>query len=174
MSGQTLRGWMIAEGLWTDRRHRLPSPHQPRQRRECLGELVQIDGSEYAWFEDRGPARTSSFSIILISTAGSVLSTGRLPANHPVSQPNPIAVVGGHGILGGSLRGSDLPGDLVGGLGGLVGEVFTPPATTAKPLPASPRAASIVAFSASRLVCHCQRTWWSGEVPGCSTASIDD
>ena len=101
-----------------------PSPHQPRQRRECLGELVQIDGSEYAWFEDRGPARTSSFSIILISTAGSVLSTGRLPANHPVSQPNPIAVVGGHGILGGSLRGSDLPGDLVGGLGGLVGEVL--------------------------------------------------
>ena len=87
ISRETLRGWMIAEGLWTDRRHRLPSPHQPRRRRECLGELVQIDGSEHAWFEDRGPARTSSFSIIyvgfLISTAGSVLSTGRLPANHP-------------------------------------------------------------------------------------------
>jgi hypothetical protein len=30
-----------------------PSPHQPRRRRECLGELVQIDGSEHAWFEDR-------------------------------------------------------------------------------------------------------------------------
>jgi hypothetical protein len=27
-------------------------------RRECLGELVQIDGSEHAWFEDRGPACT--------------------------------------------------------------------------------------------------------------------
>ena len=51
---ETLRGWMIADGLWTDRRHRLPSPHQPRRRRECLGELVQIDGSEHAWFEDRG------------------------------------------------------------------------------------------------------------------------
>ena len=49
-----LRGWMIADGLWTDRRHRLPSPHQPRRRRDCLGELVQIDGSEHAWFEDRG------------------------------------------------------------------------------------------------------------------------
>ena len=50
---ETLRQWMMADGLWIDRRHRLPSPHQPRRRRECLGELVQIDGSEHAWFEDR-------------------------------------------------------------------------------------------------------------------------
>jgi len=54
ISRETLRGWMIADGLWTDRRHRAPSPHQPRRRRECLGELVQIDGSEHAWFENRG------------------------------------------------------------------------------------------------------------------------
>src|SRR4249920_1876871 len=54
VSRETLRGWMIADGVWQDRRHRLPSPHQPRRRRECLGELVQIDGSEHAWFEDRG------------------------------------------------------------------------------------------------------------------------
>jgi hypothetical protein len=46
-----------ADGLWIDRRHRLPFPHQ-RRRRECLGELVQIDGSEHAWFEDRGPVCT--------------------------------------------------------------------------------------------------------------------
>src|SRR6201982_755829 len=57
-SRETLRGWMIADGLWRDRRHRLPSPHQPRRRRDCLGELVQIDGSEHAWFEDRGPPCT--------------------------------------------------------------------------------------------------------------------
>src|SRR3954462_7184719 len=54
ISRETLRGWMIAVGLWIDRRHRLPSPHQPRRRRDCLGELVQIDGSEHAWFENRG------------------------------------------------------------------------------------------------------------------------
>jgi hypothetical protein len=53
ISRETLRGWMIAAGLWIDRRHRLPSPHQPRRRRDCCGELVQIDGSEHAWFEDR-------------------------------------------------------------------------------------------------------------------------
>jgi len=29
--------------------------HQPRLRREAYGELVQIDGSEHRWFEDRGP-----------------------------------------------------------------------------------------------------------------------
>ncbi len=55
---ETLRQWMMADGLWIDRRHRLPSPHQPRRRRDCLGELVQIDGSEHAWFEDRGATCT--------------------------------------------------------------------------------------------------------------------
>ena len=37
ISRETLRGWMIAAGLWVDRRHRLPSPHQPRRRRDCFG-----------------------------------------------------------------------------------------------------------------------------------------
>jgi hypothetical protein len=55
---ETLRQWMMADGLWIDRRHRLPSPHQPRRRRACLGELVQIDGSEHAWFETRGATCT--------------------------------------------------------------------------------------------------------------------
>ena len=32
--------------------------HQPRSRRECVGELVQIDGCEHWWFEDRGPQCT--------------------------------------------------------------------------------------------------------------------
>jgi hypothetical protein len=55
ISHETLRVWMIADGLWIDPRHRLHSPHQPRRRRECVGELVQIDGSERTWFEDRAP-----------------------------------------------------------------------------------------------------------------------
>ena len=58
VSRETLRGWMIADGLWQDHRHRVASPHQPRRRRDCLGELVQIDGSEHVWFEDRGPPCT--------------------------------------------------------------------------------------------------------------------
>lgn len=59
VSHETLRGWMIADGLWVDRRHRVSSPHRPRRRRDCLGELVQIDGSEHAWFKARGETCTS-------------------------------------------------------------------------------------------------------------------
>lgn len=56
-SSETLRKWMIAEGLWRDRKQR-KRLHQPRPRRECVGELVQVDGSEHWWFEDRGPQCT--------------------------------------------------------------------------------------------------------------------
>jgi hypothetical protein len=49
---------VIADGFWIDRRHRLAPPHQPRRRQGCLGELVQIDGSEHAWFETRGETCT--------------------------------------------------------------------------------------------------------------------
>jgi hypothetical protein len=49
---------MIADGLWVDRKQRLKRVHQPRSRRECVGELVQIDGCEHWWFEDRGPQCT--------------------------------------------------------------------------------------------------------------------
>src|SRR5215469_16577962 len=37
---ETLRQWMIAAGLWRDRKQR-KRIHQPRPRRECVGELVQ-------------------------------------------------------------------------------------------------------------------------------------
>src|SRR5712671_1409305 len=55
---ETLRQWMIDAGLWVRRKDRLKRVHQPRARRDCLGELVQIDGSEHWWFEDRGPQST--------------------------------------------------------------------------------------------------------------------
>jgi transposase len=58
VSRETLRQWMMAEGLWADRKARTKPIHQPRGRRECLGELVQIDGSRHWWFEDRGPPCT--------------------------------------------------------------------------------------------------------------------
>src|SRR5271169_6759640 len=57
-SSETLRKWMIADGLWLDRKQRAKRVHQPRHRRECVGELVQVDGSEHWWFEDRGPQCT--------------------------------------------------------------------------------------------------------------------
>ena len=57
-SNETLRKWMIEDGLWLDRRQRQKRVHQPRPRRECVGELVQVDGSEHWWFEERGPQCT--------------------------------------------------------------------------------------------------------------------
>jgi hypothetical protein len=54
VSRETLRNWMRADGLWLSRKDRTPAPHQPRYRRECFGELVQIDGSDHDWFEGRG------------------------------------------------------------------------------------------------------------------------
>ena len=55
VSCETLRKWMIEEGLWLDRRRRLPPVHQPRNRRSRIGELIQIDGSDHDWFEGRAP-----------------------------------------------------------------------------------------------------------------------
>lgn len=55
VSIETVRTWMIETGLWIPRARRSGLPHQPRDRRSCLGELVQIDGCEHAWFESRGP-----------------------------------------------------------------------------------------------------------------------
>ena len=55
VSRETLRGWMVEAGVWLSRKQRRTF-HQPRLRREAFGELVQIDGSNHRWFEDRGPA----------------------------------------------------------------------------------------------------------------------
>ncbi len=58
LSRETLRRWLIEAGIWKDRKQRAKPVHQPRYRRDCLGELIQIDGSEHHWFEHRGPECT--------------------------------------------------------------------------------------------------------------------
>jgi len=52
LSVETLRHWMIEDGLWVPRADRAPRIHQPRRRRPCRGELIQIDGSDHEWFEE--------------------------------------------------------------------------------------------------------------------------
>ena len=58
LSVETLRAWMIADGLWRAKARRTVRVHQSRPRRECVGDLVQIDGSPHDWFEGRAPACT--------------------------------------------------------------------------------------------------------------------
>ncbi len=50
----TTRKLMILNGVWDAHRKKRPVVHQQRKRRARRGELVQIDGSPHAWFEDRG------------------------------------------------------------------------------------------------------------------------
>jgi transposase len=70
LSRESVRRIMIEEGIWKPKKVRRPQIHQMRERRACFGELVQIDGSDHAWFEERGPRCTL---IVFIDDA-----TGRL------------------------------------------------------------------------------------------------
>lgn len=52
VSKETLRGWLLEEGLWE--RQRKGRPHrQWRERKFYFGEMVQMDGSHHDWFEGR-------------------------------------------------------------------------------------------------------------------------
>ncbi len=77
VSRETLRKWMVEAGVWLSRKQRR-SFHQPRLRRECRGELVQIDGSEHRWFEGRGEPCTL---LVFIDDATSSLMQLRFVAS---------------------------------------------------------------------------------------------
>ena len=53
LSDESVRKFMIEEGLWKPRRAKKTAVHQLRERRACFGELIQIDGSSHDWFEGR-------------------------------------------------------------------------------------------------------------------------
>lgn len=74
VSRETIRQLQIANKLWRPKKRRLKRAFALRERRPRFGELIQIDGSSHAWFEDRGPRCTL---IVFIDDA-----TGRLTALH--------------------------------------------------------------------------------------------
>lgn len=47
---ETLRQWMLEEGLWELQR-KGQKHRQWRERRACCGEMVQVDGSHHDWLE---------------------------------------------------------------------------------------------------------------------------
>ena len=55
VSHETVRKIMMNEGLWSSKKRKRLKLHQQRLRRECEGELIQMDGSPHAWFEERAP-----------------------------------------------------------------------------------------------------------------------
>ena len=54
VSKESVRKILITAELWKNKAEKKKSVHQRRERRACLGELIQIDGSPHAWFEERG------------------------------------------------------------------------------------------------------------------------
>jgi len=54
ISKETMRQIMIEESLHKPK-VRKKKIHPPRERKERVGDMVQIDGSDHAWLEDRGP-----------------------------------------------------------------------------------------------------------------------
>lgn len=88
---ETLRRWLLAEGLWERRRHR-ESHRSRRPRRSCFGELVQMDASVHDWLEGRGQ------EVVLITMIDD--ATGRVMARF-----YPAATVEAHmDLLGRWLR----------------------------------------------------------------------
>lgn len=75
LSVEATRQLMIAAGVWQPEAGR-PARIQPlRPRRPRFGELIQIDGSPHAWFEERGPVCTL---LVFVDDASGSLTQLRL------------------------------------------------------------------------------------------------
>lgn len=81
---ETLRRWLMEESLWRvgkkERVHR-----RKRKRRERFGDLLQIDGSDHEWFEDRAPRSTL---MVLVDDA-----TGKMMLHMAESETTEAALV---------------------------------------------------------------------------------
>jgi len=58
LSKETVRKLIIEASVWKSKVKKKGEPHYAFPRRKHHGELIQIDGSEHAWLEDRGPKAT--------------------------------------------------------------------------------------------------------------------
>ena len=54
VSKETVRQWMMVEGIWQSKGRKVKEVHQWRPRRSHYGELVQWDTSDHDWLEGRG------------------------------------------------------------------------------------------------------------------------
>jgi len=54
VSKETVRKWMMADGIWESKPRKVKEVHEWRPRRSHAGELVQWDTSDHDWLEGRG------------------------------------------------------------------------------------------------------------------------
>jgi hypothetical protein len=74
LSSETIRKWMLKDGLWIPKKKKKSKVYQRRQRRGRFGDLIQGDGSRHAWFEKRGPECTM---VIYVDDATSKITAAR-------------------------------------------------------------------------------------------------
>ena len=74
ISRETVRKLMIRNSLWIAKKTKEYKIHQRRARKECVGELIQIDGSPHPWLEKRAPSCTL---LLAIDDATSKIMAGR-------------------------------------------------------------------------------------------------
>lgn len=55
VSVSTVRTLMTKHKIWQPRKWKAPKVHQRRARKECFGEMGQMDGSYHDWFQGRAP-----------------------------------------------------------------------------------------------------------------------
>jgi len=96
---ETLRRWLLEGGLWQKRRRRRVH-RRWRARKEYLGEMLQMDGSEHDWFEGR---RGRAVLMVLIDDA-----TNRTSARFYESETTAAAF----DVFGRYVRGHGLPRSL--------------------------------------------------------------
>jgi transposase len=96
---ETLRRWLVAKGLWSSGRKR--QQHRSwRERRECFGQMVQMDGSHHDWFEGR---RDKAVLMVMVDDA-----TNRTRARFSEEETTRAA----YDVFDGWVRKNGLPGSL--------------------------------------------------------------
>ena len=96
---ETLRRWLMAKGLWSSGRRR--QKHRTwRERKECFGQMVQLDGSHHDWFEGR---RGKAVLMVLVDDA-----TNRTGARFSEEETTRAA----YEVLAGWVQQHGLPGSL--------------------------------------------------------------
>jgi len=96
---ETLRRWLVTKGLWSSGRKR--QQHRSwRERRECFGQMVQMDGSHHDWFEGR---RDKAVLMVMVDDA-----TNRTGAWFSEEETTRAA----YDVFDGWVRKNGLPGSL--------------------------------------------------------------
>ena len=96
---ETLRRWLVAKGLWSSGRKR--QQHRSwGERRECFGQMVQMDGSHHDWFEGR---RDKAVLMVMVDDA-----TNRTGARFSEEETTRAA----YDVFAGWVRKNGLPGSL--------------------------------------------------------------